>query len=78
MDYIYPIVKLHNIGEKIGGNIDFFFSEIMFRRTYKKPSICCLAFIWIHFKQSITNKKFCFVSSFFFVFESAVFGLLFL
>lgn len=25
MDYIYPIVKLHSIGEKIGGNIDFFF-----------------------------------------------------
>lgn len=28
MDYIYPIVKLHSIGEKIGGNIDFFFLEI--------------------------------------------------
>lgn len=30
----------------------------MFRRKYKKPSVCCLAFIWIHFKQSMKNKSF--------------------
>lgn len=62
---IYSLWKFHNVGEKIEGNINFFWkSEVMFRREYKKPCRFCLAFIWIHFEQSIKNKKHCCFSLF--------------